>query len=175
MRIVLVFLLTQMLLFTSGGCATQSVTAVTESPSATIPASSSSDSWDDKESLLNELKDIVLSQEGRYNLCRRFDGEISKDVGCGTITLEPREDIQIALDMNRVTKLMDELELYIVYVRPEEEYFGFRTPVELTTPWPYNSQELCYSSSVAPECSWDSSREWEDLGGGWYTMYIEQV
>ena len=135
-------------------------------PEPTVTTSTEPKSWEDEKVLLNELKDLVLEQEGLFNLCRNEDG---------SITLSPREDIQVKLDMDRVIELMDEMGLYMVYVRPVEEYFGFKEAVELEIPWPHSSDEICYSSTGAPEYTWDDCQEWIDLGENWYIRHTEQI
>lgn len=149
MKIISALLMLQILLFVSGGCGKPANTR----------------SWEDDKVLLNELKDTVLEQEGRFNIFREENDKI---------VVKPREeDLQVELDMERVADLMDELDLYMVYVRPEEEYFAFKEPVELQIP--YGSEELCYSGTVVPEYPWALGREWTDLGDGWYSWYFEQI
>lgn len=151
----------------AAGCGQTLPNEPEESAEPTVSASAEPRSWEEEKALLNELKDLVLEQEGLFNLCRGEDG---------VITVDPREeDLQIELDMERVVELMDELELYMVYVRPEEEYFSFKEPVELKIPWPHSSKDLCYSSTVVPEYPWVDYKEWTDLGDGWYSWYIEQI
>lgn len=151
----------------TAGCGQTLPNEPEESLEPTVSASAEPRSWEEEKALLNELKDLVLTQEGLFNLCRGEDG---------VITVDPREeDLQIELDMERVVELMDELELYMVYVRPEEEYFGFKEPVELKIPWPHSSEDLCYSSTVVPESSWDDYREWISLGDDWYSRYTHEI
>ena len=162
MKTVLIVILAQMLLLVPGGCTVDLIAKTEDNPEPTVAVTND---WEEQKVCLNELKDLLLEQEGLFNVRRREDG---------CLTVKPREDIQVELDMERVSELMDELGLYMVYVRPTEEYFGFKEAVELMAPW-RTATDICYSSTAVPESSWDDEREWIDLGDGWYTRYTEEI
>ncbi len=168
MRFVLILLLSQMLLFASGGCATEPADMPEESPESSATESSDSMSWKEEKALLNELKDLILAQEGKFNLYRDENG---------VVTAGARdEDTQVELDMERVSQLMNELEINFVYVRPEEDYFGFKEAVELKATWSQFYDEICYSSTVVPEYKSDGVGEgWVDEGDGWYMRHTPQI
>ncbi len=187
MKIIWILIWSQILLFALGGCASEPTAKTGGDPEPTVsddpkekypePDVSNesylwSDFWrdymEDKKVLLNELKDIALEQEGLFNICRGDDG---------TVTMEPREDIQVEMDMERVRELMEELDIYLVCVRPEEDYFGYKDGVEVEVSWPlvelsWPPADVCYCSTGAPEPLWeDDCEEWIDLGDGWYMMF----
>ncbi len=182
MKVVWILILSQILLFSLGGCASEPTAKTEENseppvsddseeekrePDISGDSDSHSDYWEDTMALLNELKDIVLEQEGLYNIHLEEDG---------TVTVEPREDIQVELDTERVRELMEDLDIYAVYVRPEEEYFGYIAGVEFYVEW-YDDgicTEICYSTAGAPGYLFENYPQWEDLGDGWYSADLLQ-
>ena len=135
-----------------------------ESADLTENTAAATNAWEEQKDRLNELKDLLLEQEGLF------------DVYCwdkDDVYVEPWgdiEDIQVELDMKRVAELMDEIGLYMVCVRPE----GFKEPVELVVPW-YAGSKICYSRSVVPKNSWADEGEWISLGDGWYIQYDWEI
>lgn len=176
MKFVWVLILSQILLLSLGGCASEPKAEKEEKPGSHefdpnfgFDPDSRPYSWEDTMILLNELKDIVLAQEGLYNICLEEDG---------TVTVEPREDIDlhVELDTERIRKMMEELEIDIIYVRPQEEYFGYVAGVEIYITWPYEiTTELCYSTTGAPGYLFEDYPEWRDLGGDWYMAHMGMV
>ncbi len=78
--LLLILPLPQMLLFAAGGCATESADMPKENSEPSATESSDSMSWEEEKTLLNELKDLALAQEGRVNLYHsREDGVVTAE------------------------------------------------------------------------------------------------
>ncbi len=182
MKIIWILILSQILLFTFWGCASELAAETEWNPGYDARTDSAVDYWGDRMELLNELKDILLAQEGRFDV-----GYF--DMDNGTVTVWPREDIQVELNTECVRKIMKELDIGIVLVRPEAESFPYLDGVELevNVMWPPDEitwhkepgriisdtplTQICYKSTGAPGPVFEGCPEWIDLGGGWYLMY----
>ncbi len=180
-KIIWILIWSQILLFTFWGCASELVPETERNPGYDARVDSAVDYWGDRMSILDELKDILLAQEGRFDVCRWEDG---------SVTVWPREDVQVELDTERVREIMKELDIGIVLVRPEDESLPYLDGVELdvNVMWPPDEitwhrepgqmhetssamSKICYKRTGAPGPVFEGCPEWIDLGGGWYLMY----
>ncbi len=180
MKVIWILIWSQILLFTFWGCASELAAETGWNPGYDARADAAVDYWGDRMELLDELKDILLAQEGLIGICCWDDG---------SVTVEPRDGIQAEMDMERVRDIMKELDIGIVLVRPESESFPHLDGVELdiNVMWPPDEitwhkeqgliisdtpmTQICYKSTGAPGPVFEGCPEWIDLGGGWYLMY----
>lgn len=183
MKVIWILILSQILQFTFRGCASELTAETGWNPEYDARADAAVDYWGDRMELLDELKDILLAQEGR------FDVDYT-DMNYGMVTVWPREDIRVELDTERLREIMRELDISIVLVRPDTESFPHLDGVELdiNVMWPPDEitwhrepghmyeissspTMICYKSTGAPGTVYEGCPDWIDLGGGWYLMY----